>query len=413
MIFIKYFETVQEKQSCIDTYKYMSYTDEDKVVNIHPYDYSKDYLTFIAKTSGMFKFNGTTANSIPNKIQYSIDNGETWSEQIQDVEINVNVGDKVLWKGEMTPNSSGIGTFKNGTADFDIYGNIMSLLYGDNFIGQTDLTGKSYAFAGLFITITKCIDASNLILPATTLSDYCYYNMFYNNHAIKVSPKILVATTTTKNCYQNMFSYCIELIKGPELPATTLAEYCYDNMFNGCTSLTKAPLLPATTVAQYCYNSMFNGCTSLTKAPSILPATTLAAYCYQDMFNGCTSLTKAPLLPATTLAEYCYQKMFKDCINLIKIPSVLPATTLILCCYNEMFSGCTSITKMPEIPVASYGNRCCVSMFSGCTSLKTTQSALQMTSMDEYCCYQMFDGCTSLVNAPELPETTLARNCYT
>ena len=36
MKFIKYFIDIQERQTCTDTYKYMSYTEEDKVVNIHP-----------------------------------------------------------------------------------------------------------------------------------------------------------------------------------------------------------------------------------------------------------------------------------------------------------------------------------------------------------------------------------------
>ena len=35
MKYIKYFDTEHERQSCLDTYKYMSYTEEDKVVNIH------------------------------------------------------------------------------------------------------------------------------------------------------------------------------------------------------------------------------------------------------------------------------------------------------------------------------------------------------------------------------------------
>ena len=36
------------------------------------------------------------------------------------------------------------------------------------------------------------------------------------------------------------------------LPATSLANYCYSYMFRGCTSLTTAPTLPATSLADYC-----------------------------------------------------------------------------------------------------------------------------------------------------------------
>jgi hypothetical protein len=62
--------------------------------------------------------------------------------------VGVNSGDKVLWKGTMTPQSqsySGIGKFSS-TAEFDVQGNVMSLLFGDNYKGQTDLTGKNYVF---------------------------------------------------------------------------------------------------------------------------------------------------------------------------------------------------------------------------------------------------------------------------
>ena len=34
----------------------------------------------------------------------------------------------------------------------------------------------------------------------------------------------------------------------------TLTNYCYYCMFYGCTSLTSAPTLPSTTLAEYCYN---------------------------------------------------------------------------------------------------------------------------------------------------------------
>ena len=100
------------------------------------------------------------------------------------------------------------------------------------------------------------------------------------------------------------------------LPATTLADGCYQEMFYKCTSLTKAPELPATTLANSCYSHMFEGCKSLATAPAILPATTLADSCYDSMFQGCTSLTTAPALPANTLASYCYWGMFDGCSSL-------------------------------------------------------------------------------------------------
>lgn len=90
---------------------------------------------------------------------------------------------------------------------------------------------------------------------------------------------------------------------------TTLTSYCYANLFNGCASLTFPPELPTTTLASYCYLNMFRGCSSLTTTPE-LPATNLVNYCYSNMFRDCSALTIAPELPATTLAEQCYRFMF-------------------------------------------------------------------------------------------------------
>ena len=55
------------------------------------------------------------------------------------------------------------------------------------------------------------------------------------------------------------------MTKAPELPATTLADYCYQNMFAGSTSLTTVPELPATVLANSCYRDMFYGCKALKK----------------------------------------------------------------------------------------------------------------------------------------------------
>lgn len=248
-----------------------------------PTDYSEQYFTFVAKSSGIFKFSGT---STTNTISYSTNSGSTWSTPSSSVTINVNSGDTVMWKGNMTPTSSGIGNFSGGTASFDAEGNIMSLLYGDNFIGETSLSGKNYAFSNLFKG-TKVVNAENLILP-TTLANYCYRDMFRD---------------------------CTSLTATPQLPSTTLANYCYQRMFQGCSNLVTAPILPATIMTSYCYANMFNACGKLTPAPE-LPATTLASYCYGGMFAFCSALTQAPILSATTLATYCYESMFYGCSNL-------------------------------------------------------------------------------------------------
>ena len=118
-------------------------------------------------------------------------------------------------------------------------------------------------------------------------------------------------TTLTAYCYSGLFLNCTSLVISPELPATTLANYCYRNMFDS-TGIVEAPKLPATTLKSGCYNVMFNKCYSLVKAP-VLSATSLANDCYANMFQNCTNLDTLPKLPATTLPSNCYFAMFTGC----------------------------------------------------------------------------------------------------
>ena len=270
----------------------------------------------------------------------------------------------------------------NSTGRFAAKGNIMSLLSSTGYTTMTEFVSGG-VFTQLFYQCTGLTSAENLILPATTLAQGCYYYMFQG---------------------------CTNLAIAPELPAATLAGSCYAEMFQGCTNLAIAPELPATTLGSYCYNDMFQGCTSLTAAPSILPATTLAEGCYTYMFAGCTSLTSAPALPATTLTGSCYSNMFRNCTSLTAAP-VLPATTLAASCYYCMFYGCSGLTSAPALPATTLSNSCYSSMFYGCKSL-TTASELPASTMTSGCYNNMFNGCTSLTTAPALPATTLAQSCY-
>ena len=162
------------------------------------------------------------------------------------------------------------------------------------------------------------------------------------------------STTTVSNyCYYSLFYWCTSLTTAPVLPATTLAEQCYRWMFYWCRNLTTAPELPATTLATRCYCNMFYNCTSLTTPPAILPATTLAERCYTDMFSN-TGLTTPPALPATSLAQNCYMSMFNECTWLTTIPA-LPATTLANNCYQQMFIQCSKI-KLSTTQTWAYTN---------------------------------------------------------
>ena len=400
------------------------------IQSIEESEYNK-YLTFDILSGGTFGFHKTANNQ--GTITYRL-NGSSWLELSTvygtDSTINVNVGDKLEFKGS---NERYYGYFC-GTSTFNVSGNIMSLIAGDGFRNCKEFTVNSNIFCQLFKN-SNVIGASNLILPAEGLKRYCYSEMFYGCESLMSMPvlpaldlqqycydkmfygctsltmatSILPARQMMNYCYQYMFYGCDSLISAPELPATALYGYCYKDMFSGCTSLTTAPSLPATTLENGCYCEMFQYCSSLTSAPE-LPAITMKLRCYEGMFRGCTNLTTAPSLPATTLSNNCYQDMFRGCESLTTAPE-LPATSLYDYCYQNMFRGCESLTTAPELPATTLKNYCYSGMFGGCESL-TTAPKLPATTLAANCYEEMFSGCTSLVDAPELPATTLAEYCY-
>ena len=233
----------------------------------------------------------------PLKVDVSIDNGKTWIEVTaapagDDVPgailVKLDKGEKVLICGEneaygyysSPDNADDICENCNFYADKPcyIYGNIMSLVGGEDFARLHEV--KEYAFAYFFSDFNEELDWSwvlskegkELLLPATTLANSCYKYMFFGCTGLTIAPK-LPATTLANKCYCYMFYSCTSLVSAPELPATTLTEGCYDAMFSGCTSLTVAPELPAITLISDCYMNIFSRCTSLSYIKAMFTTT--------------------------------------------------------------------------------------------------------------------------------------------
>lgn len=186
----------------------------------------------------------------PLKVEVSTDNGETWEEITaasaeDDVPgatlAELDEGDKVLIRGK----NDAYGYYSSEDYNDDavdncnfwadspcyVYGNIMSLVGGDDFARLRKV--KESAFAYLFSDYDSELDWSWVLS--------------------KEGDELL-------------------------LPATTLAVYCYSGMFKGCTGLTSAPELPATTLASNCYNGMFNGCTNLAYIKAMFTTTPGGSY---------------------------------------------------------------------------------------------------------------------------------------
>lgn len=304
--------------------------------------YEQQYFTIEALESGTFTVSGSSTT-----FQMSTDNGSTWNTATS---VELNEGEKVLVKSTLSKGKILGGV--SSTGNFNAYGNTMSLVYGDGFKGKTDLTGYTWVFNNFFKNCLKLIDASNLILPATTLADYCYQGMFNNCIALVVAPELPALTMKTQ-CYKDMFFSCESLQAPPQLPATTLASACYSGMFRWCNFTDISDFeLPATTLAYGCYSDMFRQCKKLVNAGLTMPALNLADNCCRDMFNTCDLLTTAPVLSATTLENYCYNGMFNGCK---KLPQIIMLATDISAdnCLNDWLKSVTSfgiLYKSPDMP---------------------------------------------------------------
>lgn len=115
---------------------------------------------------------------------------------------------------------------------FNLWGNILSLIFGDEANNNFDISKYSSAFSRLF----------------------------YNSGVVNISQNFLPATSLGDDCYSQMFAGCSSLLNIPNLPATTFGKKPYTNMFSNCTSLKNITISEGTKVIG---EQQFYFCTSL------------------------------------------------------------------------------------------------------------------------------------------------------
>ena len=286
-------------------------------------------------------------NYLDANIQYSFDDGTSWNNY-SGGNIPLNAGDEICVQGERQ-NYKNVGNDTNGTPSSNplfkednnklcyISGNIMSLLADKENIVPSAFHG-TFSKGNTEIQYIDIDPDADLILPDTSLEDYCYMQMFRYCTSLKKAPKFRVESVGIRSCYNMLRNTRITNVDNIELPALELAEDCYRELFRQ-TSITVSPSLPATTLAKSCYQQMFAGSTII-EAP-LLPATTLAESCYQQMFSDCANLVSCPLLPAPTLVKSCYYQMLYNCKKLMSVTclaTVISATD----CTKEWMKGVTN-----------------------------------------------------------------------
>ena len=187
-------------------------------------------LTLVAQADGKITVAFNNGITLSSDITYSVNGGaeQTISKSTEGAyDITVKKGDVVQLYSTNTALSSGVSGARGMTRavadgakyvnikpsmNTEIYGNLMSLLKGKSNFASATAIEANYAFYGLFAGADKLVN--NIIrhpeLPATTLKEGCYEDMFYGCKGITRAPD-LPAGVLTKNCYKEMFADCSKL----------------------------------------------------------------------------------------------------------------------------------------------------------------------------------------------------------
>ena len=203
-------------------------------------------LTLVAQADGKITVTFNNGIILANDIHYTV-NGGAEQTIVKDTkgayDIELKKGDVVqLYSLNPSLGGSTVAGARGGTRAVDdgakyinirpsmkteIFGNVMSLLKGkDNLESATTIEANN-AFYGLFAGAEKLVNNTErlLVLPATTL---------------------------TEGCYDNMFSGCKGIEKAPELPAPKLEKGCYQEMFFDCSKLNSVKCLATDISAEGC-----------------------------------------------------------------------------------------------------------------------------------------------------------------
>lgn len=273
-----------------------------------------NYICFTTLGSGTITLTigANVTTDYVTDVSYSVDGGRTWvktnnsNSSVVITTPTLTTGQKVYWKGnavKMAVNSSNRGlnaSVFSSTCDYDVSGNLLSLLWEETFDdGNThSLSGKDYCFACMFYG-ARCKDCSSLIVSEDDVPVSGFYEFFYSSR-ISMPPE-LPATSLANSCYQEMFFNCQYLVSAPQLNAMTLRDMCYQSMFHSCPSLTGTFILPATTLVASCYFGMFIN----SRLPSIviMGENSNVSNCLRQVLRDDTSCNYIKLMANPTLSN--------------------------------------------------------------------------------------------------------------
>lgn len=242
-------------------------------------------------------------------------------------------------------------------ARYKIYGNILSLSFGDEYITFPSLDMEQYFHYTFHETRwkTNLANAENLWLPTRGLTRACFYEMFKG---------------------------CANLVKGPNILAKVLPESACDAMFRECPSLTDMPTILAETIQGGTFVCTFFACTALVNTTTLHVKNIIgnSSVAMSAMFDGCSSLTTTPTWNETVTinlqwpGEHSMDSMFNGCTSLTDASPIHITINDPLAtdgyAFNNMFSGCTSLVTGPYI-ATNGGGGWSTDIFNVCNNLES------------------------------------------
>ena len=207
----QYFTTEALADNCVLT---LNIAQNVSTTNVKGFYYSRDRITWtpILNVSGE-----TQAVSLPA----------------------INTGEKYYWKGTNYAISQN-GQYNEGTTlknvrltasqNFKVYGNMFSMLWGDDFIGKNYFPDDTtnYIYAGFFWNSTKLIDAQNLYFPGQHTKGFTY----------ATTDKVDPTPDEVINSFNDLFNGCTNLEYGPTIEMLTIVgNSSIKRIFKSCSKL--------------------------------------------------------------------------------------------------------------------------------------------------------------------------------
>ena len=235
------------------------YLGSEQVYPTGPTGYASMYLT--VEIISASTATNTKRFPISNSgLSYSVNDGP-WTQAPSTATtsnplwLTVSPGDIIRFKG-IGAGKSAFQCSNQNIPLYDVYGNILSLEYGDNFVGQTGFTTNYRPFYSAFrnngyrnASVGGVRSAEHLVLPPIVVED-CYRSCFHGNHLMEVGPE-LPAKTPAVGCYFFMFGDCFSLTSSPVIQLESLASGSCYQMLQYCSGLTEITCLAQSGIDQY------------------------------------------------------------------------------------------------------------------------------------------------------------------